>query len=114
MEIAQGDAPWGLPVFCIGELLRVVTHPRVFTPPSSLEVAHEYVDRLLESPTVRLLVPGQRFWHLLRTAGAAADARGNLVFDALIAAVCLERGATRLITADRDFARFPGLEVLPP
>ena len=41
-----------------------------------------------------------------------ADARGNLAFDAQIAAVCQERGATRLLTLDRDFARFQGIRVI--
>jgi predicted nucleic acid-binding protein len=43
----------------------------------------------------------------------AGDARGNLAFDAQIAAVCLEHGARELITLDRDFARFPQLSIVP-
>jgi len=42
----------------------------------------------------------------------AADARGNLAFDAQIAAVCRENGATRMLTLDRDFTRFPGIQVV--
>jgi predicted nucleic acid-binding protein len=37
--LAEGDSPWGLPVFCITEFVRVVTHLRVFTPPSDLRTA---------------------------------------------------------------------------
>ncbi len=106
VEIAEGEAPWGLPVFCIGEFLRVVTHPRFFTPPSALGVSLSFIDRLLASPTARLLAPGERFWHLLRRNVEQAEAAGNLVFDALIAALCQEHGALDLLTADRDFARF--------
>lgn len=108
-EIAEGDAPWGLPIFCIGEFLRVTTHARVFTPPSSLEVATEFIDRLLESPSLRLLLPSERFWERFRCAVERGEARGNLVFDAQIAAVCEEHGALDLVTGDRDFARFPRL-----
>jgi predicted nucleic acid-binding protein len=43
-----------------------------------------------------------------------SGATGNLVHDAHIAALCLEHGITELITADRDFARFPGLRVRNP
>jgi predicted nucleic acid-binding protein len=39
-----------------------------------------------------------------------ADAIGNLVFDAQIVAVCRESGVSRLLTEDRDFARFPGFK----
>jgi predicted nucleic acid-binding protein len=103
-----------MPVFVIGEFCRVVTHPRILTPPTPLEVALEVIDHLLSCPTVRLLVPGPRYPELFHKMCKEADARGNLVFDAQIAAVCQEHGATRILTADRDFARFPGLTCLSP
>lgn len=109
-EIAEGDSPWGLPVFAIAEFIRVATHPRVFGPPTPLYVGLDFVDRLLTSPTLRLLVPGGRYWRRFRSAAETADARGNLIFDVQIAAVCLEHGATRLVTMDRDFGRFPELD----
>jgi uncharacterized protein len=108
--IAEGDAPWALPVFCLAEFVRVVTHPKVFSPPTGLETSLLFIDRLLESPGVRLLTPADRYWPLLRQAFVDADATGNLAFDAQIASVCVEHGAERLLTEDRDFARFPGVE----
>mgnify|MGYP001766599618 CR=1 FL=1 len=99
-------------MFCIGEFCRVVTHPRILTPPTPLPVALDAIDRILDSPSIRLLSPGPRFHSLFRTASEAADARGNLAFDAQIVAVCLEHGATRLLTSDRDFSRFPGIETV--
>ena len=42
------------------------------------------------------------------------DVRGNLVLDAQIVAVCREEGASRILTSDRDFARFPGIEIVSP
>lgn len=113
-ELAEGDGPWGLPVFCIGEFLRVVTHPKVFAPPSSLEIACSFVDRLLLSPSSRLLLPDVGFWDSMRTIATNADASGNLVFDAQIAAVCRDGGVRQLITLDRDFARFPTIEAVLP
>jgi len=112
-ELAEGVVPWGLPVFVLGEFVRVVTHPRVFPNPSSLEVAFAYLDAVLESPAARLLSPGPRFAGLFRDLAQRAGARANLAFDAQIAAVCVENGALRLLTADRDFLRFPDLEVVP-
>jgi len=35
-----------------------------------------------------------------------ADARGNLVFDAQIVALCKEYGIRDLLSEDRDFTRF--------
>ena len=70
------------------------------------------MEALLQSPTVRVLNPGERFPALLKDLTNIADARGNLAFDAQIAAVCLERGASRILTLDRDFARFPDLTIV--
>jgi len=107
-KLAEGLEPWGLPVFCLGEFVRVVTHPRIFDPPTPLARVLEDVDALLESPTVRLLQPGARYLRLFTECVREGDMRGNLAFDAQIAALCREQGAS-LLTSDRDFARFPRL-----
>lgn len=108
-DLAEGAAAWGLPVFVIGEFLRVATHPRVLVPPSSDAEALGAIEALLESPTVRILSPGSRYWTLLSQLITASSARGNLVMDAQVAAVCLEHGATAILTEDRDFRRFDGV-----
>jgi len=107
--LAEGDVPWALPVFCLAEFVRVVTHLRVFTPPSELGTALDFLDRLLESPSARLLLPSRIYASIFRKACEAGEIRGNLAFDAQIAASCLEHGVRDLITADRDFARFAEL-----
>ena len=108
-HLAEGMIPWALPVFCIGEFVRIATHRRVFNPPSSIPQALEAVDVILESPSVRLLTPTRLHWPLLRAAITAGETGGNLVFDAQIAAVCREHGVDRILTEDRDFGRFPFL-----
>jgi predicted nucleic acid-binding protein len=40
--------------------------------------------------------------------------RGNIAFDAQIAAVCREHRVTRLLTLDRDFSRFSGPALMSP
>jgi uncharacterized protein len=112
-SLAESDEPWGLPVFCIAEFIRVVTHLRVFTPPSRLRVALDFLDRLLESPSVRLLLPSEGYASIFRRTCEAADVRGNLAFDAQVVAVCVEHGARDLVTADRDFARFAAIKPQP-
>jgi toxin-antitoxin system PIN domain toxin len=112
-HLAEGNLPWGLPVFCLGEFLRVVTHPRVLDPPSRMDQACSALEGLLQSPTLRVLNPGPRYPELFMEAVRSADARGNMVFDAQIAAVCREHRASRLLTVDRDFTRFPGIHLIP-
>ena len=111
-HLAEGPAPWALPVFALGEFLRVVTHPKLFDRPTSPATAIEFLSMLLESPTVRVIAPGRLFPRLLADTVLAAEARGNLVFDAQIAAVCREHGVDRLLTRDRDFQRFSTIEAL--
>ena len=61
---------------------------------------------------MRLLVPGDRHLRLLRRLIEESQVTGNLVFDAKIASLCLEHGATMLLTEDRDFTRFRSLQTL--
>ena len=53
------------------------------------------------------------YLRILRDVVIGSGVGGNLAFDAQIAAVCLEHGATTLLTEDRDFTRFAGITVLP-
>ena len=110
-ELAEGQRRWGLPVFCIGEFLRIVTHPRLFDRPLGNDEAITLLERLAESPVFSLLLPGDRFLPLLREAIIESGATGNLVFDAQIVALCREAGAQSLLTEDRDYARFRGFPV---
>lgn len=110
-ELAEGGEPWALPWVCIYEFLRVVTHPKVFDPPSKLDIALENVESLLKSPALVML--GEGPWHpaAMRQSLQASGAAGNLVHDAYIAALCMEHGVAEFWTADRDFSRFPSLRV---
>jgi toxin-antitoxin system PIN domain toxin len=113
VSLAEGTEPWGIPVFCLGEFVRVVTHPRLFDPPYTSGEACEALNRLLESPSLQILCPGPGYPVLLQDAVREANAVGNLVFDAQIVAVCRESGISALLTEDRDFARFPGFRARP-
>ena len=111
-RLAEGHEAWAIPIQCVGEFLRVVSHDRVFQPPTPIGEALASIETLLASPAARLLLPGNRYLQILRDVIARSGVRGNLVFDAQIAAVCLEHGATTLLTEDRDFTRFQGLKPL--
>jgi toxin-antitoxin system PIN domain toxin len=103
----------GLPWQSITAFLRVVTNRRLPGARVSLEDAALAVEGWLELPNVRILVPGDQHWSLLRRMVVEGGASGPLVSDAEIAAITVEYGGV-LHTADRDFARFPELRWVNP
>ena len=113
-ELAEGPSPWAIPWPCVYEMLRVVTHPRVYDPPVPMEVALDDVRTILASPTLLLLTETPRHPEVMEEVLSEAGARGNLVHDAHIVALCVEHGVEEIITGDRDFARFPGVEMTNP
>ena len=88
-QLADGDTPWALPWPCIYEFVRVVTHPRVFNPPTQLEIALEDLDSLLQSPSLTLLREGARHATFMQRLLKAGQAAGNLAHDAHIVALCV-------------------------
>jgi toxin-antitoxin system PIN domain toxin len=104
----RGREPIGISELVLSGTVRIVTHPRVFSPPTPIVNALEFADALRAQRAVILLRPGERHWSIFADLCRSADARGNLVADAYHAALAIENGAD-WITSDRDYARFPGL-----
>lgn len=113
-ELAEGSGSWGIPWPCVYEFLAVVTHPRIYDPPTPLIDALTQVDYWMESPTLVLLHEDDQFWPTLRTVLDGSKVTGGAVHDARIAALCVRHGVKTLYSADRDFSRFPELRTENP
>ena len=114
-EWRQGTFPWCLTWAVTYEFLRIVTHPRVFAEPWALTDAWRFVDILLASPRVQVLVPTSR--HAEVAAQVIKDTPGlggNLLHDVHTAVLMREHGIKRIYTRDSDFFRFKFLEVIDP
>ena len=94
--------------------LRISTHPAILDPPLPSDRAFANVERLLRLPHVQTAGEQERFWERYRDVAIEGDVRGNLVSDAHVVALMGENGVRSIWTHDRDFRRFPGIEVLDP
>ena len=111
---AESGRTWAIPWACLHEFLAIVTHPRIFDPPTPLKDALEQVACWLEMPTLVLLTEESGYWEILRPLIENGQIKGPQIHDARIAAMCLEHGIRELWTADRDFSRLQGLRVVNP
>ncbi len=93
--------------------LRVSTHPRALAHPLTIEVAWSVARGWLARSNVHCPAPADRHEAVLGDLLVAGRAVGNHTTDAHLAALAIEWGL-ELQSADRDFARYPGLRWRDP
>ncbi|WP_369246923.1 type II toxin-antitoxin system VapC family toxin [Streptomyces sp. R41] len=108
IERLRGDEPVGYSSVIDSGFLRIVTHQRIYQPPSDPETAFAFLQDMRSAPVATFVQEGPRHWEIFERLCLRVGARSNLIPDAYIAALAIEHGAT-LYSADRGFARFPGL-----
>ena len=113
-DLAEGASTWAIPWPCIHEFIAVVTHPRIYKPPTPLRDALLQVDYWMESPGLRLLGEGPGSWDHLKNILGAGKAIGPIVHDGHVIAICQEHGVREIWTADRDYSRFRGTRTRNP
>ncbi len=106
--LVNGDASFGLSDLALSGFLRIVTHPAVFKTPTPMARALRFVETIRGSPNAIVIAPGPRHFDIFAGLCRLGGVRGNLVPDAFLAALAIESGS-EWVTADKDFARFPGL-----
>ncbi len=111
--VINSDSSFGFSDLVLSGFLRIVTHPKVFTPPTPLAPALDFAEAVRSQPNCISISPGERHWSIFTRLCRECETRGNLIPDAFLAALAIESGS-ELITTDRDFSRFPGLRWRPP
>src|SRR5690242_9809476 len=88
--IIQNGQPYGMSDHVLSGFLRIVTHPRIFNPPSPLGAALDFARQIRNQPNCKAIVPGARHWQLFADLCQSLPATGNLVPDAWLAALAIE------------------------
>ena len=107
-NVVESDEAFGVSDLVLSGFARVVTHPRVFSPPEPVESALGFADAIRSRPNAVAVSPGARHWEIFHRLCGEIGAKGNLVPDAYLAALAIESGS-EWITTDRDYSRFAGL-----
>lgn len=96
-----------------GSFLRLATNRRIFSIPTPLEEAFDYLRTLRAQPAHVTLAPGSSHMDILERTCREADISGDLIPDAQLVAIAVEH-ACEVVSFDRDFARFPNLRWTRP
>ncbi|MGH9244075.1 MAG: type II toxin-antitoxin system VapC family toxin [Acidimicrobiales bacterium] len=107
-EVVNGPAAFALADLVLLGFVRVITHPKVFDSPMVTADALAAAEAMRDRPNSVVVHPGRRHWSLFTDLCRRTGAKGNAVPDAFLAALAIESGS-EFVTADRGFARFPGL-----
>jgi uncharacterized protein len=91
-----------LPVVVTG-FLRVVTHPKIFSVPSTIEAATTHIDALLSLPNVDLC-DTQPNWRVFKKLCVDKSLTGNAIPDAWIAASAVQI-SDHVVSFDKDFKK---------
>jgi uncharacterized protein len=106
--LVDGPEPYAVTDSAVAGLVRIVTNPRIYQRPATIDEALTYADQVRNQPHAHVISPGPRFWDLFAELCRKARACGDLIPDAYLAALAIEHGC-EVVTADRDFGKFPGL-----
>jgi uncharacterized protein len=114
-EWRSQTSAWYLTWGVLYEFLRVTTHARVLRKPWPAARAWAFVEAVLASPALGLLVPGQRHPQVVsEVLREVPHTQGNLMHDLTTAVLMREHGIKRVYTRDTDFHRFKFLDVVDP
>lgn len=112
-NLINSDESFAMSELVFSGFIRIVTHSKIFNPPSSLKDALSFVDQIRNQTNCVIVSPQERHWDIFTRLCKKSNAKGNLIPDAYFAALAIETGS-EWVTTDRDFSRFEGLRWFSP
>jgi toxin-antitoxin system PIN domain toxin len=107
-EALAGEEMLAISELVLSGVLRVLTHPKVFAPPTPLPEVLAYTRALQTHPRVAPIRPGAGHWRIFAQLCERSHATGNRIPDAFHAALAIEHGC-EWVTLDRGFSALHGL-----
>ena len=108
MSLMNGTRRVGLPWQTIGAFVRMSTNPRAYASPATGPEAWAWVEGWLGRDVTWIPPATEATARVYGQLSSQVPLTGNLVPDAMLAALAIEHGL-ELWSTDTDFARFPGL-----
>lgn len=104
-SVREAGSRFTVPTVVWGSFLRLATNRRIFEVPSPREEAFDFIEAVRAQPNHLAVSERPRHLELLREICEQSEAAGDLIADAVIAAIAVEN-ACEVVTYDRDFSRF--------
>ena len=104
-----GTEAVGLAWIALLAFIRIGTNASILPTPMSADQATSQVETWLTAPAAVIAQPNSRHASVLRGLLRDTGTAGNLTTDAHLAALAIEHGAD-IVSYDRDFARFSGVQ----
>lgn len=113
-DLAESGDTWAIPWSCFHEFINIATHPKIYSPPATIDDALRAIDEWKKSETLIFLAENEEYYQVISKIAKEVNTRGPLIHDVRIASVCIANNIKRLWTIDRDFSRFPMLKTENP
>ena len=106
--LVSGERRFAMSDLVLCSVVRILTNRKIYQPPEPIAAAFEYAEFIRSRPLCVLVTPGPRHWQIFSRLCRDGNVGGGRMSDAYLAALAVEHGC-EWITADQQFARFPGL-----
>ncbi|WP_166908372.1 type II toxin-antitoxin system VapC family toxin [Mycobacterium sp. DL440] len=112
-HLLDRDEPFAVPTLVWASFLRLATNRRIFDVPTPRSDVFSFITAVDAQPNHLQIGPGPRHLTLLQELCEEADAVGDLIPDAVLAAIATEHHCS-VVSLDRDFARFTSIRHIRP
>ncbi len=99
---------------CLHEFIASVTNSNKYARPSTFDEVFTQIESWLSAPNASIILETESHFKTLSHLASKNDISSQKVYDAQIAAICIDNGVTEFITNDTGFEKFSELRIRNP